>query len=39
MTKSYLGETGNCNGNFESRMELGVCVQESVRDQSEGLVG
>ena len=39
MTKSYLGKTGDCDGNFESEMGSGVCVQGSVRDQSEGLVG
>ena len=39
ITKSCLGETGVCNGNFESGMGSGVCVQGSVRDHSEGLVG
>jgi hypothetical protein len=38
-TKSCLGETGDCDGNFESGMGSGVCVQGSVRDHSEGLVG
>ena len=39
ITKSCLGETGDCDGNFESGMGSGVCVQGSVRDQSEGLLG
>ena len=39
ITKSCLGETGDCDGNFESGMGLAVCVQGSVRDQSEGLLG
>ena len=39
ITKSCLGETRDCDGNFESGMGLGVCVQESVRDQSKGLLG
>ena len=39
ITKSCLGETGDCDGNFESGMGSGVCVQGSVRDHSEGLVG
>ena len=30
MTKSYLGETGDCDGNFESGMGSGVCVQGGV---------
>ena len=36
---SCLGETGDCDGNFESGMGSGVCVQGSVQDRSEGLVG
>ena len=39
ITKSCLGKTGDCDGNFESGMGSGVCVQGSVRDHSEGLVG
>ena len=36
---SCLAETGDCDGNFESGMGSGVCVQGSVQDRSEGLVG
>ena len=39
ITKSCLGEIGDCDGNFESGMGSRVCVQGSVGDQSEGLLG
>ena len=39
ITKSCLGETKDRDGNFESGMGSGVCVQGSVRDHSEHLVG
>lgn len=39
ITKSCLGDTGDCDGNFESGMGSGVCVQGGVRDHGEGLGG
>ena len=39
MAKSYHGEIGDCDGNSESGMGSSVCMQGSVRDQSESLVG
>ena len=32
ITKSCLRETRDCDGNFESGMGSGVCVQGSLRD-------